>query len=68
MKESERQASGGKKGKGKAEKKPALHRIKWEVTGDYCKQSFVRTKTEYQTLALRFKLRRCVAMKQPSST
>jgi hypothetical protein len=60
-KESERQASGGKKGR--AEKKPALHKIKWEVSGDYCKQTFVKTKTEYQALAHRFKLSRCVASK-----
>jgi hypothetical protein len=62
-KESERQSSGGRKGR--AEKKPALHRIKWEVSADYCKQNFTRTKTEYQALAQRFKLSRCAGMKQP---
>jgi hypothetical protein len=62
-KESERQASGGKKRR--AEKKPSLHRIKWEVSAEDCKQSFVRTKTEYQALAHRFKLSRRDAMKQP---
>jgi hypothetical protein len=35
--ESERQASGGKKGR--PEKKPALRKIKWEVSGEYCKPS-----------------------------
>jgi hypothetical protein len=33
-KESERQASGGEKGR--PEKKPALRKIKWEVSGEYC--------------------------------
>jgi hypothetical protein len=62
-KESERQASEGKKGR--AEKKPVLHRIKWEVSGEYCRQTFIKTKSDYQALAQRYKLSRCAAA-QPS--